>query len=325
MRRRQVIATLGSLGLAAAASPTFSQAAPTRRVAWFGIGSGDRPSPYLDALRAGLAEQGWAEGRNLLLEVHWARGREDMEPAARALLASNPDVVVTQELMVYALQPLRPTVPVVFGFSGDPVDGRLVDSWARPGRNYTGMSYLAIALVGKRLELLKEWLPQVQRLAILAQPQHPGEHLERKASDEAAAQLGLTLSYYPVMGLAGVEDALAGIRRDGTDGLVVFPDSTMYRACERIAGFAIAAKLPSVSGWAPFAEGGLLLTYGPNVRGIYRSLARYVDRILRGTKAADLPVEVPDVYELVLNASTARALGLAMSPTLLARADEVVE
>src|SRR5690242_17651880 len=292
MKRRQVSAMLGSLGLAARC-PTLAQA-PARRVAWLGIGSGEGPSPYLDALRAGLAEHGWVEGRNLLLGVHWARGREDMEGAARALLASRPEVVVTQELMVYAIQPLQPSMPVVFGFSGDPVQGGLVESLARPGRNFTGMSYLAVALVGKRMEFLKDWLPQIRRVAILAQPQHPGEPLERQASERAAQALGLELSYYPVTsGLPGIEAMLVAIERDRCDALVVFPDSTMYRGSERIARFAAAAKLPTVSGWAPFAKSGFLLTYGPNVRGIYRSLGRYVDRILRGAKAAELPVERP--------------------------------
>ena len=227
--------------------------------------------------------------------------------------------------MIYAIQPLQPTMPVVFGFSGDPVDGRLVDGLARPGRNVTGKSYLALALVGKRIELLKEWLPQLQHLAILAQPQHPGEPRERQASEEAVAKLGLSLSYYPIAGLGELDNALAAIKRDACDALVVFPDSTMFRASERIASFAISNKLPSVSGWAPFASSGLLLTYSPNIRDLYRSLARYVDRILRGAKAADLPVELPDTFELVINSGTAKALDLIVPPTLLARADEVIE
>jgi putative tryptophan/tyrosine transport system substrate-binding protein len=324
MRRRQVIATLGSVCLGAATGLAFAEA-PARRVAWLGIGSGDGPSPYVDALRAGLREHGWVDGRNLVLSLYWANGPEDMDGVARALLATNPEIVVTQEVMVYAVQPLHPTMPVVFGFSGDPVDGKLVDSLARPGRNFTGMSYLALALVGKRIEFLKEWLPQLRHVAILAHPQHPGEHLERQASEEAVAKLGLALSYYPIMDMAGLDDALAAVRRDGCDALVVFPDSSMYRASERIAQFATAAKLPSVSGWAPFAANGLLLTYGPNIRELYHSLARYVDRILRGTKAADLPVEQPSTFELVINVRTAKALGLTVPPTLLAQADEVIE
>ncbi len=313
------------LGGAAAATVDASAEMPKRRVAWLGIGSGGEPSPYLDALRAGLADHGWVEDRNLALSVYWARGREDMESVARVMLSTNPEVVVTQELMVYAVQPLQPTMPVVFGFSGDPVEGKLVDGLARPGGNFTGMSYLALALVGKRIEFLKEWLPQLKRMAVLAQPQHPGAPRELQASEEAAAKVGLTLSYHPITGLAALDQALTDIRNDGCDALLVFPDSTMYRASKRIAEFAVSAKLPSVSGWAPFAKNGLLLTYGPNIRDLYRSLARYVDRILRGTKPADLPVEQPTTFELVINSRTAKALGLAVPPSLVARADEVVE
>ena len=250
MRRREFIMVLG--GAAAATVDAFAEM-PKRRVAWLGIGSGGEPSPYLDALRAGLADHGWVEDRNLALTVYWARGREDMESVARAMLSTNPEVVVTQELMVYAVQPLQPTMPVVFGFSGDPVEGKLVDGLARPGRNFTGMSYLALALVGKRIEFLKEWLPQLRRMAVLAQPQHPGEPRERQASEEAAAKVGLTLSYHPIMGIAALDQALTDIRNDSCDALLVFPDSTMYRASKRIAEFAVTANLPSVSGWAPVA------------------------------------------------------------------------
>jgi putative tryptophan/tyrosine transport system substrate-binding protein len=249
-----------------------------------------------------------------------------MDGAARALLATDPEIVVAQEVMVYAVQSLRPEMPVVFGFSGDPVAGGLVDSIARPGRAFTGMSYLALGLVGKRIELLKEWLPALERVAVLAQPQHPGALLERRVTDEAAAALGVTLSYYPIAGEAGIDDALAAVRRDGCDALVVFSDATMYGASGRIARFAIAAGLPTVSGWAPFAASGFLLTYGANIRELYRSLARYVDQILRGAKAAELPVETPSTIEMVINAATASALGLAIPPpTLLARADVVIE
>jgi putative ABC transport system substrate-binding protein len=224
-----------------------------------------------------------------------------MEPAARALLASDPDVIVTQEFMVYAMQSLKTAKPVVFGFSGDPVNAGLVQSWAHPGANFTGMSYLAIELVGKRIELLKEWLPQTRRIAILARPQHPGEDRERQASEAVVAKLGLELSYFPVRELGELDAAFRAIAQDRCDALVAFPDSVMYRVSDRIARFALEARLPSVSGWAPFAQKGLLLTYGPNVRELYRSLARYADRILRGTAPAALPIELPTKFYLAIN------------------------
>jgi putative ABC transport system substrate-binding protein len=333
MRRREFITLLGG---AAAAWPLAARAQGVNRVrhiAWLGLGRSDEPSPYLDSLRAGLGELGWIEGRNLKIGVFWATGREDMEAAAREVLAYDPEVIVTQELMAIAMRDLQTAKPVVFGFSGDPVDGKLVQSWPRPGGNFTGMSYLAIELVGKRIELLKEWLPQTRRVAILARPQHPGAHLERQATEAVVKKLGIDFSYFPYQSqsflpardLSELETAFRAVVQDHCDALVVFPDSAMYEVSDRIARFALEAKLPSVSGWSPFAQKGLLMTYGPDVRELYRSLARYTDRILRGTKPADLPVEVPTKFYLAINLKTARALGLETPPMLLSRADEVIE
>jgi len=325
MRRRDFITFLGST---AATWPLSARAqAPSlmRRVAWLGIERGNAPSPYVESLRSGLRDLGWIENRNLNMGLYWARGREDMENAAREVIAFNPDVIITQELMVYAIQPLKPTVPVVFGFSGDPVEGKLVQSFSRPGGNFTGMSYLALDLIGKRIELLKEWIPQIKRIGMLARPQHPGQQRERHATEEAISNLGLDLSYFPVQDLAELDETFRAVTQSHCGALVVFPDSLMFRVSDRIARFAVEASLPTVSGWAPFAQNGLLLSYGPNLRELYRSLARYADRILRGTKAADLPVELPTKFELVINLKTAKEIGLSVPPTLLARADEVIE
>ena len=266
--RRNFITLLGG----AAAWPLAARAQQgerVRRIAWLGAGRADQPSPYVDSLRAGLRELGWSEGRNLTIGLFWATGLDNMEAAARELLASDPEVIVAQEFTVLALRSLK-TKPVVFGFSGDPLDIKLVQSWARPGGNFTGMSYLAIELVGKRIELLKEWLPQTRRIAVLARPQHPGEHLERQASEAAAGKLGIELSYFPyypqsflpARDLSELETAFRAIVQDHCDALVVFPDSVMYEVTERIARFAVEAKLPSVSGWSSFANKGLLMTYG---------------------------------------------------------------
>lgn len=331
MHRRKFIAALGS----AAAWPLAARAqvAAARRVAWFGLGRPDEPSPYLDSLRAGLSELGWVEGRNLTITAFWASGREDMEAAARNVLASNPDVIVTQEFMTIAMRSVQTATPVVFGFSGDPVDAKLVQSWARPGGNFTGMSYLAIELVGKRIELLKEWLPRTRRIAILARPQHPGANIEQQATETVAKKLGLDFSYFPYQSpsflpardLAELETAFRAILQDRCDALIVFPDSAMYEISDQVARFALENRLPSVSGWSSFARKGLLMTYGPDVQALYRSLARYTDRIMRGMKPADLPVELPDKFYLAINVKTARGLGIEAPPVLLTRADEVIE
>jgi putative tryptophan/tyrosine transport system substrate-binding protein len=332
MHRRGFITVFGGAGIAWPFAAHAQGSDRMRHVAWLGLGRADEPSPYLDSLRAGLRELGWVEGQNLKLGVFWATGREDMGAAAREVLASNPDVVVTQELMTIAMLSAQTAKPVVFGFSGDPVDGKLAQSWSRPGGAFTGMSYLAIELVGKRIELLKEWLPQTRRIAILARPQHPGVHLERQATEAVAKKLGLDFSYFPYQSsslpareFGELETVFRAVVNDNCDALVVFPDSAMYEVSDRIAQFALKAKLPSVSGWSPFAQKGLLITYGPDVRELYRSLARYTDRILRGTKPADLPIEVPTKFYLAINQKTAKGLGLETPASLLSRADEVIE
>ena len=178
----------------AALGPAPNRFETLRGSAW---DSADQPSPYLESLRAGLRELGWVEGRNLKIGTFWATGLDDMAAATQQALASDPEVVVTQEFMAIAMLLSKAPKPVVFGFSGDPVDAKLAESWARPGGNFTGMSYLAIELVGKRVELLKEWLPDTKRVAVLARPQHPGVHLERAATEEVVKKLGMELSYFP--------------------------------------------------------------------------------------------------------------------------------
>ena len=332
--RRQLIALLTSAGVAAWPLVARAQRGErVRRIAWLGAGSADEPSPYLDSLRAGLSELGWIEGRNLTIGRFWATGLDNMEAAARELLATDPELIVAQEFTVLAFRSLKTAKPVVFGFSGDPLDVKLVESWARPGGNFTGMSYLAIELVGKRIGLIKEWMPHTRRIGVLARPQHPGEHLERQASEDAAAKLGIELSYFayssrsvlPTRDLGELETAFRAIAQDHCDALVVFPDSAMYEIGDHIARLALEAKLPSVSGWSSFANKGLLMTYGPNVRALYRSLAGYVDQILRGTAPSNLPFQAPTSIYLAINLRTAKALGLEVPPTLLARADEVID
>jgi putative ABC transport system substrate-binding protein len=333
LKRRGFITLLGGAAAWPLVVRAQQRAGPARRIAWLGIGRADEPSPYVDSLRAGLRELGWIEGSNLTIGLFWATSRENMEAAARELLASDPDVVVTQEFMVFTMQSLKTAKPVVFGFSGDPVDGKLAQSWPRPGGNFTGMSYLALELVGKRIELLKEWLPQTRRIAVLARPQHPGEHLERKASEAVIGKLGIELSYFPYYSQPSVptrdigelESVFRAIVQDRCDALVIFPDSVMYEISGRIAQFALDAQLPSVSGWSTFARKGCLMTYGPNVRDLYRSLARYVDRILRGSAPAELPIEIPTKFYLAINLNTAKALGLTVPDKLLALVDEVIE
>jgi putative ABC transport system substrate-binding protein len=325
MTRRQALSAAAILLSQAAAG--WAQTTPTtRRIVWFGLGPLDAPSPYLDALRDELRDLGWREGHNLAISRFTStRAPDDFETLVREITAAKPEVVVTQEFTTLAMLRNQSTLPVVFGFSGDPVDAKLVQSLARPGTNYTGMSYLASELVGKRIEFLKDALPYVKRIAILARPQHPGEHRERAASEEAARKLGITVAYFPIREVSEIDKAFASMRQERCDAVVIFPDYTLFVNRDRLARLAIDTKLPAISGWPSFAESGLLFNYGPNLRDIYRGLARYVNRILRGAKPEDLPVEVPRTVELVVNTRTAQTLGLKIPPSILLRADRVIE
>ena len=224
-----------------------------------------------------------------------------------------------------AVHRAKPPGPVVFAFSGNPVDAGFVQSFAHPGGNFTGISLMSLDLSGKRIELLREIVPQVRRLAVLARPEHAGVHRERAVSEEVVAKLGMTMAYVPIEAASGLDGALQAIARQNCDALVTFPDGVMVANSGRIAQFAVDAKLPTVSGWASFADTGFLLTYGPNLADSYRGLARHVDRILRGAKPSDLPVELPRAVELVLNTRTARALGVTIPQSMLLRADRIVE
>ena len=279
------------------------------------------------AFREGLRDLGYVEGRNLIIDARWGEGsNERLEQLAVELVKSKPDVIVTQGgPATHPVIRAGATMPVVFGYSGDPVEAGVVSSLARPGRNFTGMTFLSFDLVGKRLELLKEVMPGLKRIAILANPQHPGEQGELRASQAAAKALGLSFQYFQAQNAAQLEDALAAILKSRSEAVDVFPDALMMRSRERIAEFATKNRIPAISGWAQFAEGGNLMSYGPNLRDVYRRLATYVDKIVKGAKPADLPVELPTTVELVVNLKTAKALGIKIPQSILVRADRVIE
>jgi putative ABC transport system substrate-binding protein len=284
-------------------------------------------SPFFDAFHGGMRELGYVEGRNLIIDARWGAGSgERTEQLAVELVASKPDVIVVSGgPATHALIRAGALMPVVFGYSGDPVEGVVVDSLARPGRNFTGVTFLAFNLVGKRLEMLKEVIPGLKRIAVLANPQHPGEQGELRASQAAAKVLGLALDYHPVRNDAECDAALAAILKSRSEAVDVFPDALLMRYSEKIAAFAAKNRIPAISGWAQFAERGNLMAYGPNLRDSYLRLATYVDKIVKGAKPADLPVELPTTFQLVVNLKSAETLGIKIPQSLLLRADRVIE
>ncbi len=273
-----------------------------------------------------MRDLGYVEGRNLLIDVRWGEGSsEQIEQLAGELVRSKPDVIVTQGGTTFLLMRSGPTMPVVFGYSGDPVDAGFAVSLARPGRNFTGMSFLSLELVGKRLELLKEAMPGLKRVVVLANPQHPGEQAELRASQAAAKTLGLSLQYVQLQSTTQLDEAFGAILKARSEAVDVYPDAITMRIRERIAEFGLRNRIPAISGWARFADSGNLMSYGPNLQVVYRHLATYVDKIFKGARPADLPIELPTAVELVVNLKTAKALGLAIPQSVLLRADRVIE
>jgi putative ABC transport system substrate-binding protein len=274
-------------------------------------------------MRAGLRERGWEEGRNLVLDVRWG-DRASAAALTAELLRLQPAVLVAQGAMVLGAREVESTVPIVFGFSGDPIEARLVTSFARPGGRLTGVAMQSLELVGKRLELLRELMPRLRRVAILANPAHPGEQLELKASRAAAERLGLAVLYHPVTSAREFEAALAAVVQERAEAIVAFPDALIMSQAAVLAAFSRQHRMPAVSGWSEFADEGNLLTYGPNLRQTWRQAASFVDRLLRGARAAELPVEQPASYELVLNLKAATALGLKLPPAMAMRAVRLI-
>lgn len=306
---------------------THAQTARPYRLAWVSTDRAASPSPNLAALRGGLGDLGYREGVDLLLDPWWGEGSADrVIRLLPELLRGQPDLVVAVGgLALNTLVRAKVSLPIIFSISSDPVEARLIDSSARPGGQLTGISRFTLALVGKRLALIREILPAARRVALIVNPQHPGEQLELEAARQAAAPLGLALRYFPVKTEAELDAALADIAARRDDAIVAFADGFTIGFAGRIAACSLQQRIPAVDSWAPFAHAGNLAIHGPLVADVYRRLARYGDKIRKGARPADLPVERPTRVERVINLRTARAPGLKIPATMLARADEVIE
>lgn len=322
--RREFLLAAGG-GLIAAGIPAFAQPM-TYRIGWVSPSAEAVGAQFLDALRLGLRDFGYIEGRNLVIDARWGDDSPArIETQIAELVAGKPNVIVTQGPTPTTVLRNTTTIPVVFGFSGDPVQAGLVKSFAQPGGSLTGMSFMALELVGKRIELLKAVMPGLKRIAILANSQHPGDQAERNASATAAAAIGLETEYFDWRGAAQLDGALGAIEKSRSEAVVMFPVQGIIGNSARIAAWSVKNRLPAISGWALFAENGNLMSYGCNLRESFRRLASYVDRIIKGAKPADLPVELPQNIEMVINLKTAKALGITVPPSVILRADRVIE
>lgn len=323
--RRRLLAAACAIVVVPLASRA-QRAGTVRRLGWLGWtgGAGVAPSlAALEAFRSGMAERGWQEGKNLAIETRAGDGVQARSLTAE-LLQSGIDVIVAMGPMVFGARAAAGAVPVVFSINGDPVEAKLVASLARPGGNLTGVTALSAELAGKRLELLKEVAPRTVRIAAIANQAHPGVQTERDATQAAALKLGVALQWFPVYSAADFPKTFEAIARDGATAIVAIPDNLINQRARDIAGFAAGRRLPAVSGWAEFAEAGNLLSYGPNLRAYYRRLAVYADKLLGGAHPADLPVEQPTEFELVVNLKAAKSLGLHVPQSVLLRADRTI-
>jgi putative ABC transport system substrate-binding protein len=326
MKRRTLCHVLG-LPLLAVAQRVGAQPSPAFRVAWVSLEQAHSSSPVFAAFRSGMAELGYVEGKNLVIDTWWGDGSAARLEQQRAdILRARPDVIVAQGGV--ALGPmLHPSVdrPVLFSMSGDPVAAKIVASYAHPGGNATGITLFAAELTAKRMALLKEMLPGMRSIAVIANPRHAGAQRELLSAQEAAARLGLRLSHYPTQSVPELDAALEQIGKARSDAILVFADGFALQHADRIAAFSLRQRIPVVAGWAPFAQQGNLMAYGPEFADVYRRLASYADRIHKGARPGDLPVEQPSKFELIINLKTAKALGLTVPQSLQLQATEMIQ
>ena len=330
MKRRAFITLLGGTAATWPLAVRAQQpAGRVYRVGYLSIGSREQTLHFIKAFEEGLRSLGYRVGENVIIEYRFANGEMERLPANAAdVVRLGVDIIVatgTNPITVAAMKATT-TIPIVMITGLDPVSAGLVASLARPGGNVTGLAVDAGGeILGKRFELLKETLPNLSRLGILFNPDVALTRSRQTSMGETARALGLTLVPVEARGLDALEQAFAIMVRERAQALVMQGDSVLFNYRGRIAEMALRNRLPAASIQRELAEAGFLLTYGADIRDLYRRSAIFVDKIFKGAKPADLPVEQPTKFELVINLKTAKALGIIVPPTLLTRADEVIE
>lgn len=321
-----------SLGLAALVAPIVSanaqRAAKMAQIGYVGNSTLSGEAALVDAFREGLRERGWSEGNDIVVHYRWAEGKNDVVSTILAeFVGLNVDVIVTSgTLAALAAKKATGTIPVVMAAAGDPVNAGIAVSLARPGGNITGLSTQYTDLEGKRLEILRELVPMVGRLAILANPAQPFTQLTLKAARAAAEAQGLTVSVHEVSTANEFEPVFAAMAQTKPDAMTVLADRPFFFSHRaQIVRLAAQHRLPAIHPFPEFVEEGGLAFYGPSFADMYRRSAAYVDRILRGAKPGDLPIEQPVKFELRINLRTANALGIKIPPALRLRADRVID
>ena len=325
--RREFITLLGG---AAAAWPLAARAQQSRKVPRIGVllpGTAASFALRTKAFLEGLRDLGYVEGQTIAIEWKWGQDRaEGLPELAAELVGRNVDVIVTGGTpAAKALKSATGTIPIVMAIIGDPVAAGLVESLARPGGNATGFSIVAPDLSGKRLELLKEIVSEVSPVAVMLNTRNPQSQFELKEMQAAARAMGLQLHPIQISPEDKLEEAFAAMSRASARALIILTDPIFFSQRRKIVDLATRSRLPAMYFFQEFAEEGGLMSYGPSDTDLYRRSATYVDRILNGAKPSELPVEQPTKFDLVINLKAAKALGLDISPMLLARADKVIE
>jgi putative tryptophan/tyrosine transport system substrate-binding protein len=325
LRRRDVIALLGG----AAAWPLAARAQQPSKpatIGYLGSSTASAQSLWVAAFTQRLHQLGWIDGRNVAMEFRWAEGRtERFSAIAAEFVGAKVDVIVTSgTLPVLAAKQATSIIPIVFAVASDPVGNALVASLGRPGGNITGLSILQTELAAKKLELLREVVSNLRRLAIMANVGSPASLLEMDEVQAAARMVGLEIVRLEVRRATDISPAFDALN-SRADALYVCGDALITNNRNRITTLALIARMPTMYPSREHTDAGGLMSYGPNFPDLHRRAADYVDKILRGAKPADIPVEQPTKFDLVINLTTAKALGLEIPPTLLTRADEVIE
>jgi ABC-type uncharacterized transport system substrate-binding protein len=323
--RRKFITLLGGAVAAWPLAGRAQQAKPLT-IGFMGESTPEGQRQWVAAFVQRLSERGWSEGRNVAVEYRWAAGRnERFAEIVAELIRLKVDIIVTQGTpAVLAAKQATSVIPVVFAIAGNPVANGLVASLARPGGNVTGLTNQSAELAGKRIELLRDVMPGLRRLAIMANVDNPSVVLDMREVQAAAQTLGLDVTTADIRRSADIAGAFAGLV-GRADALYIAGDPLVTTNRTRLAILAVGARLPTIHPNRENIEAGGLMSYGPNLPDLHRRAADFVDKILRGAKPADLPVEQPTKYDLVINLITATALGIEVPPTVLARADEVIE
>ena len=327
MQRREFIKLLSGIVAAWPLAARAQQPAKIPRIGFLGNSTATMEANLIGPLRDGLRELGYEEGRNVIIEFRWADGKYDQFPALVAeLLAAKVDVIITAGTpATLAIKKATSTVPLVFIAVGDPVGTGVVPNLGRPGGNITGLSSIAPDLEGKRLELLREVVPKLSHVAFFLNPANAFHTASMRQARVAAQSLGIKLQPMEVNKSEQLDGAFASIVKEKPDALLILADRIFLHNRKRMMEFAIQQRLPSVNAYRELVEAGGLISYGPSYEDMHRRAAVYVDKILKGTKPADLPIEQPTKFTLLINLKTAKTLGLTVPPTLVARADELIE